>query len=332
MEVVTGIHQFRMPLPDSPLGYVNIYLVRGEEGWLLVDTGWNTREALVALESQLKEIGLGFEDIDQIVVTHFHLDHYGLAAKLKQLSGATLAMHHLEEAFIQGGFANVKGRLIQITQWLRTNGMPEDELHELEAATPGAGEFISIAFPDITLYGDERISTGLFHFQVLWTPGHSPGHISLYEPGRRIFISGDHILPRITPNVSFGVQSKSNPLGGYLDSLKSLRQLEVDLVLPGHEFVFPDLRGRIDELLHHHQERMAAVAAIIKEGPETAYRIASQLIWAPGTRGVVWQDLGRWDRRMAVTETLAHLELLRVEGKVEESIHNGNILYSASRA
>lgn len=327
IEVIPGIYRLQLPIPYAPLKYVNVYLVRGENGVLLVDTGWNTDEAFDSLKQQLAENSINLEDIAQIVITHFHPDHYGLAGKLRQLSQAKIALHHLEKDFIESRYINMDELLRQMEQWLHINGVPPNELYQLQTASLGMAKFVVPAAPDITLRGGETISSGFFSFKVLWTPGHSSGHISLYEPNQKILISGDHILPTITPHVGLHPQSGSDPLGDYLNSLNVLKQLEVNLILPGHEHPFTGLEPRIEELIQHHQQRNAEILKILNTMPKTAYQIATEMTWMSDIRGVGWQDLAPWDKRLAVMETLAHLESMRLSEKVDKFLKDSTIYY-----
>ena len=331
MEIVPGIYQLKLPFPDNQPEYVNAYLVHGNNEWLLVDTGWNTPEAFDALERQFQEIGLSFEDITQIVITHFHPDHYGLAGRLKQLSKAKLALHQVEERFIASRYLNMDNLLNELGQWLRLNGVPDEESPQLQTASLALRKFVSPALPDTALLGGENITCGSFCFEVIWTPGHSPGHICLYEPAKKILFSGDHILPTITSNISMHPQSGDNPLGDYIDSLRALGNLEVELILPAHEHAFAGLQQRIGELVHHHDERKMAIMEIMKEEAKTAYAIAAKIPWIVNGVDVPLEKLLPFDKRLAVLETLAHLEFLRTEGKVERTLINGTALYNISK-
>jgi len=328
-EVIPGIYQLKlpMPMPDILLGYVNVYLVQGNNGYLIVDTGWNTDEAFDALEKQLAEIGIGITDISQIVVTHIHPDHYGLAGRLKQLSQAKFSFHHLDQDLIRLRYVNMDDLLEQTSRWLYLNGVPQDEVHNLQVASVGMVKYVAPTLPDVVLHGGETISTGIFSFKVLWTPGHSPGHVCLYEPTRKFLISGDHILPTITPNIGLHPQSSENPLGDYLNSLKSLKQLDAELVLPGHENPFTDLKLRIDKIIQHHGQRNANILAETKSEPKTAYQIAKGFTWMADMGGIGWQNLSPLDKRLAVLETLSHLESMRFDGKVDKFSRDSIIYY-----
>jgi len=331
-EVITGIYQLQLPLPfpTELRGYVNTYLIQGDNEYLLIDTGWNTEEAFDSLKKQLADIGIGFGDITQIVVTHRHPDHYGLAAKLKRFSQAKLAFHYLEKDFIKLRYKNVNEFIHQMEQWLYINEVPADEMSTLRATALGSKRLITPASPDVTFRGGETLSTGLFSFKVLWTPGHSVGHICLCEPAKKVLISGDHILPNITPNISLYPQSSSNPLGDYLNSLNALKQLEVNLILPGHENPFTGLQPRIEELIQHHKQRKSEILETLKAKPKTTYQISTEITWIPEMGGVSWQNLAPLDKRLAVLETLAHLESMRVDGKVDKFFRDGTIYYQPS--
>ncbi|MFC1848217.1 MBL fold metallo-hydrolase [Chloroflexota bacterium] len=169
--------------------------------------------------------------------------------------------------------------------------------------------------PDVFLSGGERIRTGVFDFEVLWTPGHSPGHVCLYEQSRKLFISGDHMLEVITPEIGTAPMQHPNPLADYLRCLEDLKELEVELILPAHGSTFSHFRGRTDELIEHHHNRKDQILATLKKGPLTAFDIASRIAWIPQKGGVPWEKLDVMNRRLALLETWAHLRLLEDERK-----------------
>lgn len=325
-KIMPGIHQLRVPIPNNPLGYTNTYLVQGDDGNLLIDTGVNTDEALQALQKQLSEIGLDFKDISQIIVTHAHGDHYGLVGRLKQLSQAKISLHHLEQDLLAPRHTNMEEALRQSEQWFQGHGVPASELPTLQTPPPGMGQFSAPTLPDTTLRGGETIPAGVFNFQVVWTPGHSPGHICLYEPSQKILFAGDHILPVITPNISLQPQSETNPMGEFLNSLNTVKQLDVTIVLPAHEHIFNDLPARVDEIIRHHEQRNLEILEAIKTEPKTAYQISTVITWMPSMGGVHFRDLAIWDKRMAVSETLAHLESMKGAGTVT-TFSQDNITY-----
>ncbi len=323
-EMVPGIYQIKLPLPgiEPVLGYVNVYVIRGDGSYLLVDGGLNTHGALASLEKQMAEFGAAVKDISQIVVTHIHPDHYGLVGQVKQLSGASFYLHELEEALVDSRYVHMEDLLQKMADWLHINGVPADDLPTMKNASLSLARFIRHVRPDVVLHGGETISAGLFSFQVMWTPGHSPGHIVLYEPVRKILITGDHVLPAVTPNVGLHPQSTGNPLGDYLSSLNALKGLDVELVLPGHQGPFTGLKARVEAIVRHHEARNSEILAAINAGASTGYEIAQKITWQTDIGGARWQHLTRWDRRLAVLETLAHLEAMRNDGRVDTFSNN----------
>ncbi|MEE8470370.1 MAG: MBL fold metallo-hydrolase [Dehalococcoidia bacterium] len=332
MEIIPGIFQFRLPIPAAAsdragemVGETNVYLIRGNNGWLLVDAGWDDPGNLKTFEKELKEMHVEFKDISRIVITHFHYDHFGLAGKLKKLSGAELALHEKEQAFIELVGAKAEQTLKETRDWLHCNGVPEGELPDISFAA-------ELGSPDLLLSGCERISTGLFDFEVLWTPGHSPGHICLYEREKRLLISGDHMLEEITPEVGTAPLQHLNPLADYLSCLENLRELEVELVLPAHGRPFTHFQRRTDELIEHHRNRKESILQLLRDGPMKAYAIAAKVVWIPQAGGVLWENLDSLNRRLALLETWAHLRLLEDEGKVTKFARDSFLFYCATRS
>jgi glyoxylase-like metal-dependent hydrolase (beta-lactamase superfamily II) len=183
--------------------------------------------------------------------------------------------------------------------------------------------------PEVKLEDGDIISNDSVELEVLWTPGHSPGHICLYEKGRKFVITGDHVLYETTPHVGFNPQSGNNPLGDYISSLKKLESLKVHFILPGHGPVFNALGLRIERILQHHEERKRAILKTLRDGTKTAYAIAQEIPWMTDKGGTPFRNLPVWDRRMAVTETLAHLKLLVQENSVGNVDMHSTSLYIA---
>jgi len=324
-DISPGITWIKLPIDDiGGPSHINAYLIRGDKGYLLVDTGWNTDASFGTMHNTLVKKGLGFESISQILVTHVHPDHFGMAGRIKRLSGATIAMHPIEKGFIEPRYVHMEELLHQTDRMLVDNGTPREEMEKLRDATVGLEQYVDATPPDITLRDGDTITTGEFTFRVIWTPGHSSGHLCLYEPEKRILLSGDHILPKITPNISVHPQSIENPLGRYIESLKELRRLNVELVLPGHDQPFTAFRPRIDEIIKHHEQRNQEILTIMGEEARTTYQIAREITWGDNSR---WQDLPEFHKRMAIFETLAHLEMMANDSIVNKLPGKGIIYY-----
>ncbi|MBI2830033.1 MAG: MBL fold metallo-hydrolase [Chloroflexi bacterium] len=326
-EIRPGIYQLKIPIPNNPLENTNIYLLRGTDGYFLIDAGWSDDNAFQALQKQLAEIGVNPTNISQIIVTHAHRDHYGLVGRLKQVSPAKVSLHQQDVAVLTPRFRDIDEVVRQTDLWFQAAGVPASELPNTQAALAGMGRPLSQTLPDISLNDGETISTGIFNLQVIWTPGHAPGHVCLYEPDRKILFSGDHILPVITPNVSLQPNSKNNPLGDFVNSLELVKRLDATLVLPAHENIFTNLQVRVDEIIEHHEYRNSEIINAIGDETRTAYEIAQKITWMPEFGGVRFRDLALWDKRSAVSETLAHLEAMRVDAKIEKIPRDSVIYY-----
>ena len=325
MKIAPGIYQLQVSISDSPLGHLNCYLIESRDGWLIVDTGWHTHDAFNALETELRDLGLDVADISTIVVTHIHPDHFGLAGKIKHLSPRTqLLMHCWESALIESRYIKFADMLERMGTILQRHGVPYVNMSALQSASMPALQFVTVTFPDDVLYGGEIINTSVYNLEVIWTPGHSPGHICLYEPQNQLLFSGDHVLPSITPHVGYHIQSGDNPLGDYLHALEKLRHLPVDKVLPAHGHVFNNLQGRIQEIVDHHNRRKGEIQQVIAKEPQNAYLISSKIPW---DIGLTWEKFPNLQKRFAVMETIAHLECMRWEGTVCKIVEGNSILY-----
>ena len=312
MEIIPGLHQLKVPIPNNPIGYVLPYLIEVPGGFTIIDPGWNAEESVMSLKRQLGELGLSFRDIKRVIVTHIHPDHYGMAGRIRQECGAEVVTHEKEVEFISSRYTNPGPLLNTMGDWLTRHGIPRDEMRDLQYSSMPARRFVEATEPDWTLTDGERLKMGKLEFRVIWTPGHSPGHICFYEENERLVLTGDHVLPTISPNVSLHPQSEDNPLGDYLRSLKKLRGLNARMVLPAHEYSFDDLEARLDELEHHHETRLQEMIDATRRGADTAYEIARYVTWATGK----FEDFNPWMRRSAVGETLAHLRYLVGEDRL----------------
>jgi glyoxylase-like metal-dependent hydrolase (beta-lactamase superfamily II) len=308
VQVAPGVHRVSVPLPFPP-GEVAAWVIEGDAGHTLVDTGIDTPPARDALREAADHVGVTRESLAYVVLTHAHPDHYGLAGPVRAWSGARVAIHADEETLAR--------RFVD--RW------PEDRRHAGDAfARLGVPAAVVPAFlrasdvihshyaafhPDIILAGARGALPGGGGWEWIHTPGHSPGHVTVHHPGRRILITGDHVLPRISPNVGADLYA-DEPLSDYLASLRALRGLDVDLVLPSHGDPFGDLEARIDVLLAHHDERNAQILRWLSaEGPSSVFRVA---------RGV-FGELPADNLLHAVRETLAHLRYLERHARVSHA-------------
>jgi len=325
-EILPGIYQLQIPIPDNPLGHTNVYLVKGTDSHLLIDAGYGNTDALQALQNQLNEINVNLKDISHVIATHVHFDHYGLTDKLRQLSGAKIALHPIDKKMLAPKSTGREDFIRRAEHWFNINGVPAGDFSVLPTPFSKTGDIFSPGLPDIDLISGEEIGIANYKFQVIWTPGHSPGHVCLYEPHHKFLFAGDHVLPVITPNVSLQPQSDTNPLGDFVNSLQKVKELDVNLVLPAHEHIFTNLAERVDEIILHHEQRNSEILTAIGSGQKTAYQISQQITWMPELGGVQYQDMAPMDKRLAIAETLSHLEAMRVDTRVGQ-VNRDSIIY-----
>ncbi len=312
-QVRPGLWSVPVPIPNNPLRYVLVYLFETSRGAYLVDAGWNTDEAFDTLVGGIATAGYEITDIRGVVVTHIHPDHYGLAGRVREASGAWIGLHPADAALIEDRYDEPSDLLERVAAMLRRDGAPDDEIAELRDASMPLRSWVWAVAPDILVNDGDKADVPGWDITAIWTPGHSPGHICLYEAGNRLMLSGDHVLPRITPNISFHPQAGADPLGDFLASLDKVAGYDTDEVLPAHEYRFTDLQGRVGELLKHHHERFGEVIEAIRSGKDTTWLIASAMTWSRP-----WEQIRGWMRRAATGETLAHLTYLKNQGVLEE--------------
>jgi len=319
VQVMDGLLQLKVPIPNNPLGWVLPYLIEGRDGWTLVDSGWNVPEAWEALEQQLRDAGVGFDKLKTLLVTHIHPDHYGLAGRVKENSGATVIIHQRERDLIRSRYRDPSQLLATMGEWLTMHGVPKSNIDELKASAMPVRAYVDPVEPDQVVWGGERMAIGRFTFEVWWTPGHSPGHICLLERDKKFILTGDHVLPTITPNVSLHPQQQGNPLGDYIASLERLEELDVEQVLPAHEYSFTDLKARLRSIELHHRDRLGEMMAAIGRSQRTAYEVAAKVQWATGS----FDTFSSWMQRAALGETIAHLDYLVLEGQLAKFMQDG---------
>lgn len=293
--VAAGVHCITLPLPWE-LQDVNVHLVRLADGYMLVDSGIGTEACFSALEAALQGSSIEWPQIKSLCLTHMHPDHVGLAARILEISGAKLLMHRAEAAYL-AEVANGGKHAPWLGRAFTSAGTPEDLQTSVHKSFANLRRNFTELRPDWVLEGGETIETADGPLRVVWTPGHSPGHICLYSASQRYLISGDHILEDITPNISW--IPDRDTLGEYLASLEMLVPYDIGAVLPSHGRAFEGHARWIRATQAHHEERCELILSLTRPSPRTAHHLVDSM-WD--------KKLSPFHYHFAVLEVLAHLE------------------------
>ena len=296
------------PLPTGPR-HVHCYLVRADDGWLLVDTGLGQPPGEHRWEEIRAAIG---GELAGIVITHFHPDHVGGAERAAEITGAPVHQGELDYAQCElvWGSPDWPDR---IAAWFVRNGVPRVVAHELIELGHAFAPFVRYARDPRLLRAGDRVGG----WEVVAMPGHADGHICLLRES--VLVAGDHLLAKITPAVGLYPESRPDPLGDYLESLERTAALGLGLVLPGHGEPIDDPAGRAREIVEHHRRRLDDTAAALGPEPKTGYEVS--LV-------VFGRELSPTTRRFAVAETLSHLERLVREGRARRREDGRTITYT----
>ncbi len=314
-EILPDLYRIKIPLPESPLKYLNSYVVKSRDRTLIIDTGFNRKECFDAMNNGLREINVDLADCD-FFITHLHADHFGLISRLA-VETSKIYFSRPDKEIIESweGFE-------PMIEYAGKNGFPENELRTALHQHPGY-KYGSDWTPDMSVLEDgETITFGNYCFECVETPGHTLGHMCLYEPEKKILIAGDHILQDITPNIQCW-SDKENPLEKYLSSLDKVRKLDVGLVLPGHRRLFKEHRARIDELKRHHENRAEEILDILKKGSGSAFEVASGMTW--DIKFESWDDFPVAQKWFATGEAISHLRFLEEKQLVTKENNNTGI-------
>lgn len=317
-EIAADFYMITLPMPFR-LKHVNIYAIVHNGRMTLFDTGLNTPETFAVFDAGLKRIGRSIPDIDRIFVTHRHGDHCGMAARIRDLSGASILMSEADHAFIR--IAGDQDRLIaELRSFYLRHGLGDEALSLLGSIFRSFSKMIGTFPLDQALHPGDVHTAGGRSFEVIAAPGHSIGQVCFFFRSEGILLAGDHILPDITPNLSPDLfQTDFRPLNRFLSSLTEMQRLPVKTVYPAHGRPYTNYLERVTEIKAHHQERKGLTLASIRKGRKSACEVSVDIFG---------KDLPEFDQYLALNETYVHIAELVHEGLVREEIEEGRHFYT----
>jgi glyoxylase-like metal-dependent hydrolase (beta-lactamase superfamily II) len=320
-----GIHRIAVPTPFQ-VGRVNAYLIE-DEPLTLVDSGPHSERSLAELEAGLATLGHRVEDLELLVISHQHMDHFGLAAALAERSGAEVAALDLLVPVL-GDYEAFNDREEEFAQRVMLrHGIPDEMVDGLRAVLPAFrrwGQAVQITRP---LREGDTLEFANRRLEVLHRPGHSPSDTVLYDRERGILIAADHLLAHISSNPVIalalperGGAERTRSLVQYLDSLERTRELDLDIVLTGHGDPLGAHRELIDQRLRLHERRAAKIAGLVDERPRTAHEVALEM----------WGNIAVTQSYLTLSEVVGHADLLVRDGRTVETERDGVTVYESA--
>lgn len=307
-----GLQLVRLELPFR-LNHVNCFIAEGENGRTVIDTGLHNEKTVKRWDEELNG-----KQVDHLLVTHYHPDHFGYAGAFQAKYDAKVSMSQIDAE--NGIHAWEEAFLGDLEKHYQLAGIKAKDAQEMVQNTRDFFPLVT-PYPKVDHYFQEgeKLRIGKLNYEVIFTPGHSEGLVTFYNKENSILIGTDHILPRITPNISHWFHGDPNPLDSYYKSLDKIAALEVDLVIPSHGKPFTNGHQRVLELKEHHDERLEELLGNLKQ-PLTVFEACEKLFD---------KILTVHESRFAIGETLAHLEYLRLAGRCTRETKNNMYVYQA---
>ena len=328
VEVAPGVLRLQLPVDIPGLGHVNTYAMEDDRGVTLVDPGLPGEESWAALVGRLGRAGLPLGRVHSVVITHSHPDHYGGVERLVEETGsATRVLAHADFQVWRGpdehpapGPEEASDEGPVVPPWLRVTpwtGRVFESPRRLEDRERAAWY---PPRPTHRLADGQVLALAGREWFVRHTPGHTVDHVCLHDPAEGVLLSGDHVLPTITPHIS-GLPPEVDPLASFFSSLDAMAAIPgVRVVLPAHGHPFTDMAGRVEAIKAHHEDRLRALADASSGLGWATVTDLSHEIFQPRSWG-----------SMAESETYAHLEHLRLLGRAERKADGGGLSYLVSR-
>jgi len=336
-EVAPGVVRTQLPISLPGLGHVNCYVLEDDRGVAVVDPGLPGPDSWDHLIDRLGRVGCSTDDVHTVVVTHSHPDHFGGAMRLHHESGADIVTHesfrslfdrselrdHEDSEELDLNSPDDRAEAIERyfsrpTPWGGRRARPPREFIErLRSGDSSPGSGFATPSPTRSLHDGQTISLARREWIAMHTPGHTYDHLCLYDPEFGVVLTGDHVLPSITPHIS-GLAPEADPLALFFTSLVRMTEMtDVTIALPAHGHPFRDLRGRAEHIIQHHEERLDVIRHASGDLPNGTVADFMQVLFRERSWG-----------EMAESETYAHLEHLRESGELTRNFDDGVARYA----
>ncbi len=309
------VHEFQVPIEIRALKTANVYMVNGESNYL-IDTGMSENSYKIINNS------MDLKKIDFVIITHLHIDHIGGALYISKNYGIPVYISENDYNIIKHVTDNYNDYFKEYKNLMLQNGVPENLFNFIAEGNPM--KYFIKYYDSLKLEIIDKLE--IKNAKIIDVPGHSPGSIAIYLDDIKAMFTGDHVLKNISPNISV-YSPEMDSLGMYLDSLRKIKNYNVNIAYPGHRDTFKDLSGRVDEIIKHHDSRIESILNSI-EGKNTAFEISSSIEWS---RGRKMESMNYMEKNFAIMETIAHLIYMENNGIVDRELEGNNYYYSRNK-
>lgn len=322
-EVYKNVNLVEIPLTGNPLKTMNIFVITTDEGNMIIDTGFNNEENRSTMDKLIEDLNLDLSKTS-LFLTHLHSDHVGLAKYLEEKGIKEIFISAVDMELVREGTALEGKQWQDIIKNAKLQGLGEENLDIHNH--PGFKNRPEEMFEHTELHPGDKISLGEFNFEVIDEAGHTPGMIGLYDKDKKILFCGDHILGKITPNITWWGDDYGDSLGIYLKNLEKIKDLDVKYLFSSHRFLVDDTNERIETLKKHHDARLEDTLSILKKlGRANTTEITRHMQW--DIRAKDWNDFPESQKWFAVGEASAHLKYLLGKGIVTEELSDDGVYY-----
>lgn len=323
-ELYKNIYQEIFPLTGNPLKSINIYVIKTDEGNLIIDTGFNNEENRKNMDELIEKLDLDLENTS-LFLTHLHSDHVGLASYLYKKGIKEIYLSEVDGNLLKDGVTLEGYQWQNAIKNAKIQGLMDENLDINDH--PGYKNRPKETFPYKKINSGNKLKLGEFDFVFIDEAGHTPGMLGLYEKDKKVLFCGDHILGKITPNITWWGEKYGDSLKTYLENLEKIKDYDIKHLYSSHRFLIEDVNKRIDELKCHHKKRLEESLSIVKKYKNISTRdVSKNLNW--DIRAKDWNDFPDSQKWFAVGEAQAHLAYLENKGLIKGELKDGVIYYS----